>query len=127
MPGPLRKLLLGISRVLSRGFVRPEADRLLKLLSDPIIESTAYTNRTLRDLETRLPPPSANLLAMQAFRALGALPQGSPVLVAGPMPALLAEALAAGGYAVTAVNHDDYGALADGTFAALLYSSLMRS
>jgi hypothetical protein len=121
LPGPLRAAILGLSAALSRAFVRPEADRLLRLLSEPIIESTAYTNRALRDLESRLGAGSTDdLLALYVFRALDGLAAGAPVLAAGPTPPLLERGLAAAGYAVTRVDHAGYDALQDASFDALL-------
>src|SRR5437588_6148511 len=120
MPGPLRSLLLGISRVISRAVVRPEAERMLQLISEPILESSAYTNRALRDLEAEVRRPAADVLSMHAFRALAGVPAGSLILVAGQMPALLGDALRSCDYAVTTIGGEDYGALAEGTFGVVL-------
>ena len=120
MPGPLRSLLLAVSRLISRAVVRPEADRMLRLLSEPILESSAYTNRALRDLEAEVRRPAADMLSMHAFRALAGLPAGSAVLVAGALPGLLAEALRSSDYVVTTIAGEDLAGLSEGAFGAVL-------
>ncbi len=102
LPRSLRRAILAVSAGISRLVVRPEADRLLRLLSEPMLESAAYTDRAIRDLELRLPAAGPDeLVAMHAFRALAGIDAGAHVLLVGSIPALLERGLLSVGCSVT--------------------------
>lgn len=121
LPEGLLAPLRWLRRAIAFALFRPEADRLLLMLSEPILETGAYVDRTLRDIELRLPSHAGDdLVAMYAFRALAGVPRGAKILVAGPASPLLGRALSGAGYAITGVEEAGYQQLASAAFDAVL-------